>query len=57
MTIIEDDEITIRAFARQIGLFLVGCYSHRYNLAPKDVLADHHDVNARVRHLMQKMGF
>lgn len=55
--VIEDIENTNRAFARQESPFFVCCYSHRYNLALKDGLANQHDVILRVRHLMQTISF
>lgn len=44
-----DNKYTNNAFYRRFGPSLVGCYSHRYNLAIKHFLSEHRDVLLNVR--------
>lgn len=42
--IIGDKTSTDKAFARRAGPIFVGCHSHKFNLAVKDILCDYTDV-------------
>lgn len=57
VALIGDNVNTKRAFARRVGPDFVGCDSHRFNLAAKDILVSYEDIVEKVHRLMKKMSF
>lgn len=55
--LIGDNCNTNRAFSRRVGPVFVGCHSHRYNLALKDIMAGHVDTIESVRVLMKRLSY
>jgi hypothetical protein len=51
-----DNCATNGAIARMLGVPLVGCYSHKFNLAMQQLLAGHEDVLNAVNILMGQLG-
>lgn len=50
-----DNCATNKALSRKAGCGFVGCGSHRFNLAVKDMLECHADLLSNIRGLMQKL--
>lgn len=57
VALVGDNENTNRAFGRRVGPTFVGCHSHRFNLAVRDVLADHKALIGKVHDLMRRISF
>lgn len=55
VALIGDNCSTNKAFARKADRKFVGCYSHRFNLAVKDVLNESKDELEKVRKIMIKL--
>ena len=51
----DDNCSTTKALARKMGLPLIGCASHRLNLAVKLLYQPHEDILAKVNSLMKKL--
>ena len=57
VAIVGDNTSTNKAFARRRGPVFVGCHSHRFNLAVKDILEDHTAAISKVQELMHKLCY
>lgn len=57
VALIGDNTSTNKAFARCLGPFFVGCHSHRYNLAMKDILEEYEEVIEKVQAIMKKLSY
>lgn len=57
VAVIGDNCSTNRAMSRRIGPTFVGCHSHRFNLAVKDMISEDEDLVQIVRCLMKKLSF
>lgn len=55
--LVGDNCSTNRCFTRRVGPLFVGCYSHRYNLAMKDVISLSLPEVGHVRELMRKLSY
>jgi len=55
--LIGDNANTNRAFARKFGAVFIGCHSHKFNLAMKDMLLEHDNVIEKVNVLMGKLSY
>ena len=56
VALIGDNCSTNVAFARTVGVPLIGCASHRFNLFVSDILAVHEDVVQKVNRLMIRLS-
>lgn len=52
-----DTFCTNRAISRRIGQIFVGCYSHRFNLAVKDLFYNYKDIISKVQQVKWKLSF
>ena len=57
VAIVGDNTATNKSFARRVGPFFQGCYSHRYNLAMKDIISSYSFVIDKVHELMKKLKY
>lgn len=55
--LIGDNCNTNRAFSRRVGPIFVGCHSHRYNLALKDIMLGHKSSIDSFRATMSRLSF
>lgn len=57
VAVVGDNCNTNRAMSRRIGPIFVGCYSHRFNLAVRDLLSKYKKVTSKVQQVMKKLSY
>lgn len=57
VAMVGDNENTNKAFARLAGCPFIGCASHRFNLAMKDIISEYRDEITKVNDLMKKLSY
>lgn len=53
--LIGDNCATNKSFSRQAGCRFIGCASHRFNLAVKDILSQNEDIVMLIRALIVRL--
>ena len=57
VALIGDNVAVNKSFARNLGIPFIGCASHRFNLAVKDILEDNQLIISKVQSIMRKLSY
>lgn len=55
--LIENNANTNRAFAWKFGATIIGCYSHKFNMAIKDLILEHETMKEKVNVFIEKLFY